>query len=308
MAQVKHPNSPRQCGMAVDGMLLLDKPQGLTSTQTLQQVKTLLNARKAGHTGSLGSIASGLLLLCFGETTKISSLFLSADKAYWVRIQLGITTDTGDREGQVQNESDVDFSQQQLGDALDMFRGSFAQIPPMYSALKQNGQPLYKLARKGVTVERTPRPVTVYDLSVQKQHGTLLELTLCCSSGFYVRTLATDLGEALGCGAHVQELRCTAVGNLSLNKAVTMAQIEAVDTVRDRQKFLIPTAQGLTHLPEVRLSDNLAFYLCRGQAIRATATPQNGLVRVYSDSAGFLGIGKVTEEGKIAPKHLFHSL
>ena len=312
----------RRRGFPVDGMLLLDKPDGLSSNQALQQAKRLLNARKAGHTGSLDPIATGLLPLCFGETTKVSSLFLDADKRYWVRIRLGVATDTGDREGRVLKESPVEFDRPQLDAALDRFRGAFEQIPPMYSALKQNGQPLYKLARQGVTVPRAPRAVTVYELSVEKWRVDLLELRVSCSRGFYVRTLATDLGDALGCGAHVQELRRTGVGNFRLEDAFTLAQIEATDSPA-RQKFLLPTERGLAHLPEVSLPDNVAFYLCRGRPVRAPSVSQNarqnapqhasqqaaknGLVRVYSDSAGFLGLAEITDDGKVTPRRLFHT-
>ncbi len=298
-------------GVPVDGMLLLDKPVGFTSNQALQQAKRLLNARKAGHTGSLDPIATGLLPLCFGEATKVSGLFLDADKSYQVQIRLGVATETGDREGRVRRERPVDFSEAQLNDALEHFRGEFEQIPPMYSALKQNGQPLYKLARAGVTVERAPRAVTVYALSLEKWQGERLELSLSCSRGFYVRTLADDLGEALGCGAHVQELRRTSVGALRIADAFTLAQLEAADSPPERQKFLLPTEQGLAHLPEVNLPDNIAFYLCRGRPVRAPSapqkTPESGLVRVYSDSAGFLGLAEMTEDGKVTPKRLFQT-
>ena len=291
-------------------MLLLDKPQGFSSNQALQQAKRLLNARKAGHTGSLDPIATGLLPLCFGETSKISSLFLDADKSYRTSIRLGIATDTGDREGQVQRESEVDFTQQQLDAALDRFRGRIEQVPPMFSALKQNGRPLYKLARQGITVERAPRAVTVHALSLEEWRGNLLELTLSCSHGFYVRTLASDLGDVLGCGAHVSELRRTSVGNYPLDDAVTLEQIEAADSPAERQKFLLPTERVLAHLPEVNLPDNVAFYLCRGQPVRAESAPadglEQGLVRVYSESAGFLGLAERAPDGKITPKRLFH--
>ena len=291
-------------------MLLLDKPQGFSSNQALQQAKRLLNARKAGHTGSLDPIATGLLPLCFGETSKISSLFLDADKSYRTSIRLGIATDTGDREGQVQRESEVDFTQQQLDAALDRFRGRIEQVPPMFSALKQNGRPLYKLARQGITVERAPRAVTVHALSLEEWRGNLLELTLSCSHGFYVRTLASDLGDVLGCGAHVSELRRTSVGNYPLDDAVTLEQIEAADSPAERQKFLLPTERVLAHLPEVNLPDNVAFYLCRGRPVRAESAPadglEQGLVRVYSESAGFLGLAEMAPDGKITPKRLFH--
>ena len=298
-------------GVPVDGMLLLDKPAGLSSNRALQRVKHLLNARKAGHTGSLDPIATGLLPLCFGETTKISGLFLDADKHYWVRIRLGVATATGDCEGEVLGECAVDFNRQQLEAALDRFRGRFEQVPPMYSALKQNGQPLYKLAREGVTVARAPRAVTVYALSLEAWHDDLLELSVSCSRGFYVRALATDLGDALGCGAHVQAHRRTGVGAFRIDNAVTPEQIEAVGSPAERRKLLLSTERGLAHLPELNLPDNIAFYLCRGRPVRAPSAPQksppNGLVRVYSDGAGFLGLAELTEDGKVTPRRLFHT-
>ena len=298
----------RERGVIVDGMLLLDKPDGLSSNQALQQAKRLLNARKAGHTGSLDPIATGLLPLCFGETTKISSFFLGADKDYWVKIRLGVATDTGDREGQTIREAAVDFSEPQLHLALDKFRGSFEQIPPMHSALKRNGQPLYKLARAGITVERAPRAVTVHALSLEKFSDDEIELTLSCSHGFYVRTLASELGDALGCGAHVRELRRTSVGDFSIENAHTLAQVEALADAAERRKFLLPTDRMLAHLPEVSLPDNIAFYLCRGQAVRvAGKAGERGLVRVYSDSAGFLGIGELSGDGKVTPRRLFNT-
>ena len=299
----------KQRGLPVNGMLLLDKPPGLSSNRALQHAKRLLNARKAGHTGSLDPIATGLLPLCFGETTKISGLFLEAGKSYCVQIRLGADTDTGDREGKVVQQRPVDFNEQQLHDALDQFRGDFEQIPPMFSALKKNGQPLYKLARAGISIERAPRPVTVYALSLEKWCDDLLELNLSCSRGFYVRTLAADLGEVLGCGGHVLELRRTVVGHFTIQNAITLAQLETIDSPAQRQKFLLSTEQSLTHLPIINLPDNIAFYLCRGRSVRAPTTteetPQSGLVRVYSDSTGFLGLAEIAEDQKVVPKRLF---
>ena len=299
----------KQRGLPVNGMLLLDKPPGLSSNRALQHAKRLLNARKAGHTGSLDPIATGLLPLCFGETTKISGLFLDAGKSYCVQIRLGADTDTGDREGKVVQQRPVDFNEQQLHDALDQFRGDFEQIPPMFSALKKNGQPLYKLARAGISIERAPRPVTVYALSLEKWCDDLLELNLSCSRGFYVRTLAADLGEVLGCGGHVLELRRTVVGHFTIQNAITLAQLETIDSPAQRQKFLLSTEQSLTHLPIINLPDNIAFYLCRGRSVRAPTTteetPQSGLVRVYSDSTGFLGLAEIAEDQKVVPKRLF---
>lgn len=293
-------------GQAVNGMLLLDKPSGCTSNAVLQQVKALLNARKGGHTGSLDPIATGLLPLCFGETTKLSSFFLDADKTYWARIRLGISTDTGDREGAVLERRNANVSQSEVEGALDQFRGHFQQRPPMYSAIKKNGQPLYKLAREGVEVEREPRPVTVYRLEIRSFADDELEIELACSRGFYVRGLAHDLGEVLGCGAHVSELRRLGVAGLSVENALTVEQIEQLSDVEDRRKLLIPGDRGLSHIPEVNLSVDAAFYLCRGQPVRARDLPRAGWVRLYSRDAGFLGVGTVQDDGRVAPKRLIY--
>ena len=308
------PNPPRQRGDRIDGMLLLDKPDGISSNLALQRAKRLLNARKAGHTGSLDPIATGLLPLCFGETTKISGVFLGADKRYWVRIRLGVVTDTGDREGRVLREGRVAVTRRQLDAALERFRGDYEQIPPMYSALKQSGQPLYKLAREGITVARAPRAVSVYALSVEKWSGDLLELSVSCSRGFYIRALARDLGDALGCGAHVRELRRTAVGDFPVEDALTLEQLEAAGSPEARRKFLLPTDRVLTHLPAVNLPDDAAFRLRQGQSVQletaataAMARSENDLVRVYSDSAGFIGLAEVSDDGKVTPKRIFNT-
>jgi len=263
-------------GVPVDGMLLLDKPAGLTSNQALQIAKHLLNARKAGHTGSLDPIATGLLPLCFGETTRVAELFLGAGKRYWVRIKFGADTDTGDREGKVLREAKAAFSEQELQDALRQFRGRIKQVPPMFSALKRDGRPLYKLARKGISVELEAREVTVYDLSVQDRRGDELDLDIACSRGFYLRALARDLGEALGCGAHVSELRRTVVGDFSVDDAVSVAQLEALDTPAARRQFLLPTERAVAHLPEVSVPNNLAVHLSRGRPVRVAAEGQPG--------------------------------
>ena len=230
-------NKRKNRGTPIDGMLLLDKPAGVSSNHALQQAKRLLDARKAGHTGSLDPIATGLLPLTFGVTTRIAELFLDADKSYAVEIKLGIATETGDREGKVLSERKVDFTEAELHAALNKFRGKHQQIPPMFSALKKDGQPLYKLARQGITVKREPREVTVYEMQIADWQGDKLELTLTCSRGFYVRTLAADLGEALGCGGHVTELRRTAVGHLVIANATTIPQLQAA-TPTARQNFL----------------------------------------------------------------------
>ncbi len=296
----------RQRGVPVNGMLLLDKPAGCSSNQALQRAKALLDAQKAGHTGSLDPIATGLLPLCFGEATKISNLFLQADKTYSVGIRLGVATETGDSEGKIISQNKVELTLSQLEQVLEGYRGQFDQMPPMYSALKRNGQPLYKLARQGIVVERELRPVTVYSLIMDDWESNLLSLTVACSRGFYIRSLAEDIGRDLGCGGHVESLRRIRVGDFSIDQAFTLEQLEAVLSPRDREKLLLSTDQGCAHLPEVRVAENLVQYLKLGQSVRPGKNAPEGLVRLYADSSGFLGLGEVTEDNKLNPKRLFN--
>ena len=276
-------------GDNLSGLLLLDKPPGVTSNGALQEAKRLLNARKAGHTGSLDPIATGLLPLCFGSATKLSGIFLGADKTYWTRIRLGERTATGDSEGEVLEKKPVVVSQHEIEDALLNFQGEFQQIPPMYSAVKINGTPLYKLAREGIEIERSPRNVVVYIMELKSFDGRDLELELKCSHGFYVRGLAHDLGNLLKCGGHVVALRRLVVADLKIEDAVKLTELTAVADLAARQ---------------VRLSADAAFYLCRGQAVRADGLPNKGEVRLYAKGAGFLGIGVVTDDGRVAPRRL----
>jgi len=292
----------------VDGILLLDKPAGITSNGALQQTKRLLNARKAGHTGSLDPIATGLLPLCFGESTKLSGFLLGADKGYRAVFKLGITTATGDCEGEALERREVNVSAESIDRTLPQFRGELSQIPPMYSAIKRNGQPLYKLARKGIEVEREPRQVEVKELHGKLTAADELELTMICSSGFYVRSLATDLGEVLGCGAHVQSLRRFSVGTFDVSEAITIDELASLPTAAARQQSVLPADRGLAHLPELLLTMDAAYYLCQGQTVRATETLASGLVRLYAPAAGFLGLGQVLDDGRVAPKRLFQAV
>ena len=294
-------------GRDVHGILLLDKPEGLTSNAALQEAKRAFQAGKAGHTGSLDPIATGLLPLCFGEATKISSFFLNADKKYRSVFTLGIATDTGDAEGnELTRVGQVQIADELIADQLDRFRGMQEQVPPMYSAVKFQGQPLYKLARKGIEVERKPRRVTVYDLSFTRLDQTNIEVELHCSSGFYVRSLAHELGQKLGCGAHVSSLQRTGVGQFSLDDAISLDRVRQEKNFSVLDSMLIPTDVSLKHLPGVNLSDDAAYYLCRGQPVKAANVPRNGWVRLYADEAGFLGVGKVLDDGRVAPKRLFN--
>lgn len=299
-------NRPRW-GRDVNGILLLDKPQGLTSNAALQEARRAFKACKAGHTGSLDPIATGLLPLCFGEATKVSSFFLGADKRYKSVFTLGTSTDTGDAEGKAIFSGSVDVSDDVIATVLDDFRGDLQQVPPMYSAIKFQGQPLYKLARQGIEVERKPREVTVYDVSFRRLDAERLQIDLHCSSGFYVRSLAHELGERLGSGAHVSSLTRTGVAEFSLDDAVPLDHLQREKDTAKLDTLLIAMDTGLKHLPGVKLSDDAAYYLCRGQPVKAADVPSGGWVRLYANDVGFLGLGEVLEDGRVAPKRLFNS-
>jgi len=294
-------------GDPVDGILLLDKPEGITSNDALQQARKLLGAQKAGHTGSLDPIATGLLPLCFGATTRWSGYFLGSDKRYRATIRLGETTETGDSEGEVVSTSKVSVTEDELQEALQRFRGTYLQVPPMYSAIKVDGQPLYKLARQGKNVEREAREVTVKALDLVAFDGRDVEITLQSSSGFYVRALATDLGETLGTGGHVIALRRLGVASLAVEDSLTLKELAELPDYPDRRARLGRVADALGHLPAIELSTDAAFYLCRGQNVRATNLPKEGNVRLYSSSTGFLGVGVVAEQGTVAPERLASS-
>ena len=294
-------------GDPVDGILLLDKPEGITSNDALQQARKLLGAQKAGHTGSLDPIATGLLPLCFGATTRWSGYFLGSDKRYRATIRLGETTETGDSEGEVVSTSKVSVTEDELQEALQRFRGTYLQVPPMYSAIKVDGQPLYKLARQGKNVEREAREVTVKALDLVAFDGRDVEITLQSSSGFYVRALATDLGETLGTGGHVVALRRLGVASLAVEDSLTLKELAELPDYPDRRARLGRVADALGHLPAIELSTDAAFYLCRGQNVRATNLPKEGNVRLYSSSTGFLGVGVVAEQGTVAPERLASS-
>jgi len=295
-------------GDPVDGILLLDKPAGITSNAALQKAKLLLHARKGGHTGSLDPIATGLLPLCFGEATKLAGFFLDSDKVYWATLKLGERTDTGDCEGTVVKTSPVTVDDQSIRRALDHFKGQIKQIPPMYSAVKVNGLPLYRLAREGKVIDREPRLVSVYRLDLLRFEGSELEIELHCSHGFYVRGLAHDLGELLGCGAHVRRLRRLNVAGLEVANSVSMEELDELDNPAARRHKLLAGDEALSHIPPVDLSVDAAFYLCRGQAVRAADLPSEGWVRLYSRDAGFLGMGAITDDGKVAPRRLMTSI
>ena len=296
----------RSRGRDVSGIVLLDKPVGMTSNAALQQVKRLFNANKAGHTGSLDPMASGLLPICLGEATKISGFLLNADKAYLGTCKLGVRTTTADAEGEVIEQRPVgELSIEQVEGVLEQFRGPIEQIPPMYSAIKQKGQPLYKLARQGKTVEREPRKVEIYALDVLSLAGDELRLSMRCSKGTYVRTLAEDVGQALDCGAHLSALRRTLVGPFDIEQAVTLEELQerATGGLEALDEVLLPIDYALQDWPEISLSENSAFYFCRGQAIQVPKAPTSGWVRLSSGER-FLGVGEILEDGRVAPRRL----
>lgn len=292
----------------VDGILLLDKPINMTSNHVLQVVKRLFNAHKAGHTGSLDPLASGVLPICFGQATKFSQYLLEANKRYRVVGKLGIATTTGDTEGEIlENKSIENISLPQIEKALSRFEGVIEQIPSMYSAIKHNGQPLYKLARQGITIDRKPRTLTIFKLELIGYEKGYLELDIICSKGTYVRTLIEDIGKELDCGAHVVSLRRLGAGVYSEQQAISLPKLEAL-FINGEQKaadeLLLPVASIFTDWQEVCLSEAALYYLRQGQAVIVPYAPANGDVCLLTKSGQFLGIGKILDDGKVAPVRL----
>ena len=304
MAQVK------RIRRKVDGILVLDKPRGLTSNAALQKIRWLLNAEKAGHTGSLDPLATGVLPLCFGEATKFSQYLLDADKGYETLMHLGVTTATGDAEGEVLERRDVSVDRDALEAVLSRFRGEISQIPPMYSALKRDGQPLYKLARAGEVVEREPRSVTIGRLDLLSFEPPFARLSVACSKGTYIRTLVEDIGQVLGAGAHVAELRRTQAGPFSLDQAVSLESLEQAHAEGGSEaldRFLLPADSGLEHWPLLQLSEHSSYYWLHGQPVRAPQAPNFARVRVQDHEGRFIGSGEVSDDGRIAPRRLIRS-
>lgn len=303
----------RRRGLPIDGVLLLDKPRGVSSNHALQRARRLFQAQKAGHTGTLDPMATGLLPVCFGEATKFSSHLLESDKVYRTRVHLGVTTATGDAEGEVLERRPVAA----LGDAdiervLARFRGEIEQVPPMHSALKHQGRPLYELARAGRTIERAPRRVTVYDTRLLGRDAEGFELEVACSKGTYIRTLAEDIGQALGCGAHITALRRLRSGPFGASSEApaepgmqTLEELEAYDDPAERGSALLPMDMLVAHLPRLDVDDTTAGRLLHGQRAPADTDglPTDSPVRLYRDRA-FLGLVTVTAAGEVAPRRL----
>ena len=290
-------------GEPVDGVLLLDKPSGITSNLALQKARRLLAAAKAGHTGTLDPLASGLLPLTFGEATKFSADLLDAAKTYEARITLGATTSTGDAEGAVTATSLVDVSSEQVAAALRQLSGPIDQIPPMFSALKRDGRALYAYARAGLNVTRAPRQVTIHRLELLAFGGTHLRILVECSKGTYVRVLAEDIGRLLGCGAHLAALHRTRVGDLRVERATSLVALEAL-APEQRRALLLPLDSLIGKLPRVELDAKLADRFSHGQRLALGPGNPSGRVRVLGPHARLLGVAQIDEHGLLAPHRL----
>ena len=288
----------------------MDKPAGISSNDVVQQAKRLFGAQKVGHTGSLDPLATGVLPLCFGEATKFSQYLLDADKKYWAQVQLGITTETGDADGEVIAQADASsVTPAQAVAALETFVGEIEQIPSMYSALKHQGQPLYKLARKGIEVERAPRQVSIYSAELLQFSEASIELRVHCSKGTYIRSLAEDLGAALGCGGHVSALRRLAAGPYEEAQATTLDELREVGDVREMDALLLPVSSAVGSWPAVRLHEDTAHYVRQGQPVQVAHAPTDGWVQIFelAEEDRFLGVGEILTDGRVAPRRLVAS-
>src|SRR3990167_8243725 len=282
--------------LALNGIFLLDKSIGISSNGALQRVKRLLQARKAGHTGSLDPLATGMLPICLGDATKFSQYLLDSDKTYAVTMQLVVRTTTSDAEGSIVSTRAVPhLSLEDLNKTFDQFRGTTQQIPSMFSALKHNGVPLYEYARKGITIERPSRPITIYELNVLSIENNDVKFTVKCSKGTYVRTLVDDVGEVLQCGAHVTQLRRISVGPYLENEMMTIEQLESLIAQDDfsAKNILLPVDSAVHHWPAVTVSSAVAFALKQGKTVEIPDAPQSGWMRFIEDNGDFFGVGEV---------------
>jgi tRNA pseudouridine55 synthase len=309
----------RRKGRAINGVLLLDKPYEMSSNHALQAVKRIYFAQKAGHTGALDPLATGMLPICLGEGTKFSQFLLDTDKTYQVTAKLGVRTTTSDADGEIVSEKMVDVSSEQLAVALESFRGTTKQVPSMYSALKYQGQPLYKYAREGIEVPRQARDITVFNLELLRFQGDEVDLNIHVSKGTYIRTIVDDLGELLGCGAHVAALRRSAVGNYPVDKMVSLAQLEALLAKAQLKEImpselldplLLPMSSAVDGMPCVYVDDMSANFLRHGNPVQAHNAPVGGSVQVYigeddnDENAEFIGVGIMDDNGLVAPKRI----
>ncbi len=306
---------PRRPRRAISGVLVLDKPTGMTSNAALQRVKWLFRAEKAGHTGSLDPLATGVLPLCFGDATKFSQYLLDADKSYRTVACLGVATDSGDADGNIIAERPVPpLDRATLEAVLARFTGDIRQMPSMFSALKRDGRPLYELARAGITVPREARPVHVSRLALEAFDAQTLTLVADVSKGTYIRSLVEDIGQALGCGAHVTVLRRLAAGRLDLARAVTLAEVERIAAEAGEaglDRLLLPSEITLEGWPVVILAQESAYYVRRGQPARADAVPEAGRVAIFEDIGDgqrlFLGAGEILDDGRVAPRRMVNT-
>ncbi|MFT5296468.1 MAG: tRNA pseudouridine55 synthase [Colwellia sp.] len=307
----------RRKGRTINGVILLDKPYEMSSNSALQKVKRIFSAQKAGHTGALDPLATGMLPICLGEATKFSQFLLDTDKTYQVTAKLGIRTTTSDADGEVVSEKPVNVSSEHLAVALESFRGTTQQVPSMYSALKHKGQPLYKYAREGIEVPRESRDITVFNLDLLRFEGNEVDLDIHVSKGTYIRTIVDDLGELLGCGAHVANLRRSAVGNYPTDKMVTLEQLKALVEQAEEQELsaselldplLLPMTTACDGIPEVFIDDMSASFLRHGNPVQVANVPSDGLVQVFIgdniNDGEFIGVGHIDDEGLVAPKRI----
>lgn len=304
----------RRKGRPIDGVILLDKPTGISSNDALQKVKRIYFAEKAGHTGALDPLATGMLPICLGEATKFSQFLLDSDKRYTVVAKLGERTNTSDSDGDVISTRPVDVERSRLVESIASFRGETQQIPSMFSALKYQGKPLYEYAREGIDVPRESRPITVYEIELLRFENDEIEMDIHCSKGTYIRTIVDDLGEMLGCGAHVIKLRRTAVAKYPYERMVTLEQLESL--LEDARKkeiapkelldpLLLPMDSAVQELPEVNVIPALADMLLHGQPVQVLGVSAQDMVRLTAgEEKIFLGVGQMDDDGRIAPKRL----
>ena len=301
-------SKPRKRGRNIHGVFLLDKPQGMSSNDIMQKVKRIFQANKAGHTGALDPLATGMLPICLGEATKFSQFLLDADKRYLVTAKLGERTDTSDAEGQIVETRDVNVKIPEILTALEQFRGDILQVPTMFSALKHNGKPLYEYARQGITVEREARPITIFELNFIEYNAPYLTLEVHCSKGTYIRTLVDDLGEVLGCGAHVTMLRRTAVADYPTEKMLDWNALQALAESQDLSlldALLLPMDTAVAKLPALTLNESQTQGIGFGQRIKFdNPNSLQGQVRLFSHENRFLGVAVIDENNVIRPQRL----
>ena len=301
-------SKPRKRGRDIHGVFLLDKPQGMSSNDIMQKVKRIFQANKAGHTGALDPLATGMLPICLGEATKFSQFLLDADKRYLVTAKLGERTDTSDAEGQIVETRDVKVKTPEILTALEQFRGDILQVPTMFSALKYNGKPLYEYARQGITVEREARPITIFELNFIKYNAPYLTLEVHCSKGTYIRTLVDDLGETLGCGAHVTMLRRTAVADYPTEKMLDWNALQALAESQDLSlldALLLPMDTAVAKLPALTLNESQTQGIGFGQRIKFDNPNRlQGQVRLFSHENRFLGVAVIDKNNVIRPQRL----